>query len=128
MQVNLLQHPDAFPDLRTAFDPLANVAYGARFLAALRERTGSWERAVERYHSAEPGVGGPYRERVEAIRDGTAGSWPSAGGAGLFPVTVGPSILAAAQVVPRAALAPTLLAPGRPTARLLVPEVRRAAR
>ena len=66
MQVNLMHHPDAFASLRQAFDPATNVAYGARFLTALHDETGSWDRAVERYHSAEPGVGEAYRERVYA--------------------------------------------------------------
>ena len=74
VQVNLMHHPAAFADLRQALDPAANVAYGARLLAALRRAAGSWERAVELYHSATPGLGGPYRARVYA-------AWAAAGGA-----------------------------------------------
>lgn len=70
MQVNLLHHPGAFADMAEALDPRTNVAYGARFLAALQAETGSWERAVERYHTAEPARGGAYRERVYAHWDG----------------------------------------------------------
>lgn len=66
MQVNLLHHPDAFADLEEALDPLTNVTYGARFLMALKEETGSWERAVERYHNAEPALGEAYRAKVYA--------------------------------------------------------------
>lgn len=66
MQVNLLHHPDAFPNLEVAFDPERNVEYGARFLAALRAETGSWEAAVARYHSADPVRGEDYRGRVFA--------------------------------------------------------------
>lgn len=66
MQVNLLHHPDAFPSLEAAFDPERNVEYGARFLAALRAETGSWEEAVARYHSADPVRGRDYRGRVFA--------------------------------------------------------------
>src|SRR5499426_259552 len=36
MQVNLYYHPDAFSDLNQAFDPVANVAYAASYLKALR--------------------------------------------------------------------------------------------
>src|SRR5262245_14779315 len=36
MQVNLYYHPDAFADLNQAFDPVANVAYAASYLKALR--------------------------------------------------------------------------------------------
>lgn len=64
MQINLGWHPTAFADLETAFDPLANAAYAAAFLATLREEAGSWEGAVERYHSRDPDRGRSYRERV----------------------------------------------------------------
>lgn len=66
-QINLLYHPSAFLRLEDAFDPQANAAYAARFLAALRVRTGSWERAVAAYHSATPERGEPYRDRVWAM-------------------------------------------------------------
>jgi hypothetical protein len=65
-QVNLFYHPTAFASLAEAFDPRANATYAARFLSALRERTGSWEAAVAAYHSAAPERGGPYRDRVLA--------------------------------------------------------------
>ena len=34
-QINLMHHPDAFPNLELAFDPQANAAYAAQFLKAL---------------------------------------------------------------------------------------------
>ncbi len=74
MQVNLMHHPDAFGDLGEALDPVANVGYGARFLEALRDETNSWDRAVERYHNAEPERGGAYRERVYAHWGGARGA------------------------------------------------------
>ena len=64
MQINLMHHPDAFASLDDAFEPTRNVAYGARFLGALKQETSSWERAVERYHTADPGRGRAYREKV----------------------------------------------------------------
>jgi hypothetical protein len=69
MQINLMHHPEAFDDLEEGLDPLTNVTYGARFLMALKDETGSWERAVERYHNAEPVLGAAYRERVYASWD-----------------------------------------------------------
>lgn len=66
MQISLTHHPDAFPDLETAFDPMTNVDYGARFLRELYLKTNSWAKAVELYHSATPEYGQPYRERVYA--------------------------------------------------------------
>ena len=65
-QVNQLYHPAAFAGLDHAFDPAANAAYAARFLTGLYLRTGSWEGAVEAYHSADPSRGVPYRQLVFA--------------------------------------------------------------
>ena len=82
-QVNLQHHPDAFPTLEHAFDPLVNADYAARFLVALRGRTGSWEEAVGAYHSATPELGGPYRDKVLTgwmQRGGTATALGSAPG------------------------------------------------
>ena len=70
-QISLLYHPQAFDSLEQAFDPVANAEYAARFLAALKSRTGSWSAAVAAYHSTDPLRGGPYRERVLA-------GWPDA--------------------------------------------------
>lgn len=71
-QVNLVHHKAAFATLDEGFDPARNADYAARFLVALRTRTGSWESAVAAYHSATPELGGPYRDRVLAswARDG----------------------------------------------------------
>ena len=64
MQINLGFHPAAFASLEEAFDPLRNVAYGARFLMELRAETRSWAIAAGRYHSADPDRGQAYRARV----------------------------------------------------------------
>jgi hypothetical protein len=63
-QISLLHHPLAFPGLEQAFDPAANAAYAARFLTSLFGRTGSWNGAVEAYHSADPVLGFAYRQQV----------------------------------------------------------------
>jgi hypothetical protein len=64
MQINLGHHPGAFASLDQAFDPAANVAYGALFLKQLRAETHSWATATGRYHSADPERGEAYRGRV----------------------------------------------------------------
>ena len=51
MQINLLYHSDAFDSIESAFEPSINVAYGAKYLSALHNETGSWFTAVRRYHS-----------------------------------------------------------------------------
>jgi Transglycosylase SLT domain len=71
-QINLASHPFAFTDLQQAFDPVANADYAARFLVELYARTGNWNDAVAAYHSAQPGLGTPYRQLVFA-------NWPLAG-------------------------------------------------
>ena len=69
MQISLTYHPDAFPNMDAAFDPAANTEYGARFLVQLFEKTRSWPKAVELYHSATPEIGQEYQRRVYA-------AWP----------------------------------------------------
>jgi len=64
LQVNLKWHPDAFPDLNTAFEPRANARYAARFLGELRHAHGTLDDAIARYHSAQSERGAAYRQRV----------------------------------------------------------------
>jgi len=66
MQISLTYHPDAFPDMGQALDPASNADYGARFLVQLFEKTNSWPKAVEMYHSATPEIGQEYGRRVYA--------------------------------------------------------------
>ncbi len=81
-QVNLMYHPTAFSSLEQGFDARANADYAARFLTDLHDRGGSWERAVAWYHSATPGVGDHYRDRVLA-------DW-SGGGMRILPMPTEP--------------------------------------
>jgi hypothetical protein len=62
MQINLLWHANAFANLEAAFDPVANVAYAAKYLNELKDDRRSWVEAVGYYHSATP----EYRERYKA--------------------------------------------------------------
>ncbi|RAI57010.1 hypothetical protein DOO78_21140 [Roseicella frigidaeris] len=70
LQVNLYHHPQAFPDLQTAFDPMANARYAGLFLKRLYGQTKSWEQAAANYHSATPELGEAYRQLVMA-------AWPA---------------------------------------------------
>lgn len=76
MQVNLHHHPNAFPTLEQAFDPLTNARYAARFLAELRVASGDWARAAGHYHSQTPERAEPYRMRVLAAWAGEQGRPP----------------------------------------------------
>ena len=64
MQINLRHHPNAFPDLDTAFDPEVNTAYAARFLDGLFKAHKSWGEAIRRYHSGNTKFNRPYHEKV----------------------------------------------------------------
>lgn len=66
MQISLTHHPNAFATLDQAFDPWANADYGARFLAELYQKSGSWAKAVELYHSNTQEIGAEYGRRVYA--------------------------------------------------------------
>jgi hypothetical protein len=70
-QINLLHHPNAFPDLASGFDPLTNAGAAAQFLTSLHEELGTWELAVAAYHSRVETRGAPYRDQVLASWRGT---------------------------------------------------------
>lgn len=65
-QIDLAYHPGVFRSLDEAFDPERNAQAAAQILATERLRASDWATAVARYHSATPGLGGPYLERVRA--------------------------------------------------------------
>ena len=97
MQISLKYHPNAFADLATALDPVANVDYVALFLSALKQKSGDWMQAVGDYHSTLPGFGSTYRDLVQVAWTG-----------GIMPATtvttvretlpVGPAIISITQV------------------------------
>lgn len=66
LQVNLLQHPDAFRALDQAFDPTANAQYAGGLLVSLFGQMGSWPLAAAAYHSQTPTVGAAYQKQVLA--------------------------------------------------------------
>ncbi len=72
MQVNLLQHPDAFATLEDAFDPVRNANYAASFLVALQHETGDWLTAAGLYHSRTEALAAPYRDEVVQRFTGSA--------------------------------------------------------
>jgi len=51
MQINHRYHGKHFTSLDQMLDPAVNVEYAARFLAQLKEREGTWTKAVARYHA-----------------------------------------------------------------------------
>ncbi len=67
MQINLQYHPNAFPDLETAFEPESNVAYAAKYLRGLFDDSKSWITAVGNYHSATPEFHFRYRAKITQL-------------------------------------------------------------
>jgi hypothetical protein len=67
MQINLMYHPNAFPDLETAFEPDSNVAYAAKFLRSQYDDTKSWIAAAGNYHSATPEHHFRYRAKITEL-------------------------------------------------------------
>lgn len=70
MQVNLHHHPQAFPHLEAAFDPMINARYAGLFLRRLQAARGDWVIATAHYHSATPEFGDVYRAKVMAVWTG----------------------------------------------------------
>jgi hypothetical protein len=68
MQINLYYHPHAFKKLEEAFNPKLNTAYAGEFLNQLFEDHGSWQRAIEHYHSNDQGRGKLYRLAIEKLQ------------------------------------------------------------
>lgn len=67
MQINLMYHPNAFPDLETAFEPDSNVAYAAKFLRSQYDETKSWIAAAGNYHSQTPEHHFRYRAKITTL-------------------------------------------------------------
>ncbi|TDG26681.1 hypothetical protein E2C05_25160, partial [Paracraurococcus ruber] len=91
MQVNLLYHPNAFPDVPSGLEPAANIRYAIAFLRDLHARFGNWAEAIANYHSADAERGAGYHRRVVLARLGAA--WGAGGGT--VPVAVAGGLCAA---------------------------------
>ena len=76
MQINLAAHPQAFDSLETAFDPVSNAYYAARFLQSLSQQTGQLGKAITAYHSQTPEYAAEYARRILTL-------WPGAATLGL---------------------------------------------
>lgn len=75
MQVNLRQHPHAFPTLEAALDPATNIAYAAKFLKEKKMNRGTWMSAVAHYHSSTTRVHLPYQQKVLRIWEKVQNGW-----------------------------------------------------
>lgn len=64
MQINLRYHPDAFPTVEDAFDPLTNARYAGAFLSDLYQTARNWLTAAGNYHSNTPEFHNRYKLKV----------------------------------------------------------------
>lgn len=63
-QVDIAYHAGVFRSLDDAFDPEKNAQAAAKILLTERSRAPDWDTAVAHYHSATPGLGSVYLDRV----------------------------------------------------------------
>lgn len=66
LQVNLVQHPEAFVSLEQALDPDSNASFAGKLLISLFEKMRSWPLAAAAYHSQTRLIGSAYQQRVLA--------------------------------------------------------------
>ncbi len=64
MQISIPWHRQSLPSLVELFDPAWNADYAGAFLRQLARETGSWQKAVGRYHSSDPSRAIPYMASV----------------------------------------------------------------
>ena len=65
MQVNLKWHKNNFKKISDMFAVEPNVSYAASFLLQLKNKHGSWDKAIKHYHSSDPKKNKPYLIKVK---------------------------------------------------------------
>ena len=60
MQINLKWHKNNFKKISDMFAVEPNVSYAASFLLQLKNKHGSWDKAIKHYHSSDPKKNKPY--------------------------------------------------------------------
>ena len=64
MQINLKWHKNHFKKISDMFAVEPNVSYAASFLLQLKNKHGSWDKAIKHYHSSDPKKNKPYLIKV----------------------------------------------------------------
>ena len=65
MQINLKWHKNNFKKISDMFAVEPNVSYAASFLLQLKNKHGSWDKAIKHYHSSDPKKNKPYLIKVK---------------------------------------------------------------
>ena len=64
MQINIKWHKNNFKKIIDMFAVEPNVSYAASFLLQLKNKHGSWDKAIKHYHSSDPNKNKPYLETI----------------------------------------------------------------
>ena len=49
------------------FEVNPNISYAASFLKQLKNKHGSWDKAIKHYHSSDPKKNNPYLKKVKSF-------------------------------------------------------------
>ena len=67
MQVNIKWHKNNFKKISDMFEVNPNISYAASFLKQLKNKHGSWDKAIKHYHSSDPKKNNPYLIKVKSF-------------------------------------------------------------
>jgi hypothetical protein len=67
MQVNVKWHYKNFNSFEEMIDPVKNIQYAAIFLLELKQRYGTWEKAIKHYHSSKSEFNTKYFAKVNRV-------------------------------------------------------------
>ena len=67
MQINIKWHKNNFKKISDMFEVNPNISYAASFLKQLKNKHGSWDKAIKHYHSSNPKKNNPYLIKVKSF-------------------------------------------------------------
>ncbi len=67
MQINIKWHKNNFKKISDMFEVNPNISYAASFLQQLKNKHGSWDKAIKHYHSSDPKKNKPYLIKVKSF-------------------------------------------------------------
>ena len=67
MQINIKWHKNNFKKISDMFEVNPNISYAASFLQQLKNKYGSWDKAIKHYHSSDPKKNIPYLIKVKSF-------------------------------------------------------------
>ena len=67
MQINIKWHKNNFKKISDMFEVTPNISYAASFLKQLKNKHGSWDKAIKHYHSSDPKKNNPYLIKVKSF-------------------------------------------------------------